>query len=691
MDGTDINSLTYGTYTTGGTSEKIYEIVTTYETDDLSTLRFTQSADVVTIVHSDYVPRELTRSGDTNWSIDDKDFEPAQPAPTNLTGSAGSAATWVVTAVNEENFEESLASNSFTGAATPNTLSWTAATGASQYNVYKIQNGIYGLVGVAGSTSFADSGITPDLTINPPTARNPFSGAGNFPSTVAYIQQRLSFANTDNDPEKVWMSRVGKFGNFTKSPSLQDDDAVDFIIAGAQVNEVRHLFDLGRLIAFTSSSNYLISGDASGIITPTDINLRQQEYYGANNLSPIGVGSSGLYVQSQGSIIRDLNYNFNRDGYDGNDLTIFSNHLFDNYNLTDWAYQGIHHSIVWVVRNDGMLLGMTYVPDQQLIAWHRHDTDGTFENVTSVPEGTEDFVYFIVNRTINGRTVRYIERMKTRLVDPENTDDLVFMDSALTYDGRNTTATSMTLSGGTTWSHEETLTLTASASFFTSSDVGNEIQLTGADGGYIFFKIFGFTSDMIVTGKSHKTVPTDLRTTATTEWTRAVDQVGQLWHLEGKNVSVLGDSYVVANPNNPEYTIVTVTNGIATLDRPYGVIHVGLPYVSDLQTLDIETAQSETLSDKHKLVSGVSMHIEQSRGIWVGGREPQESTLDGLFELKLRENETYEEPVNLTTDVVDIEIDSEWNSNGRIFVRQIDPLPMTILSVVPSGLIPIRS
>jgi hypothetical protein len=265
------------------------------------------------------------------------------------------------------------------------------------------------------------------------------------------------------------------------------------------------------------------------------------------------------------------------------------------------------------------------------------------------------------------------------------------MDSALTYDGRNTTATSMTLSGGTTWSHEETLTLTASASFFTSSDVGNEIQLTGADGGYIFFKIFGFTSDMIVTGKSHKTVPTDLRTTATTEWTRAVDQVGQLWHLEGKNVSVLGDSYVVANPNNPEYTIVTVTNGIATLDRPYGVIHVGLPYVSDLQTLDIETAQSETLSDKHKLVSGVSMHIEQSRGIWVGGREPQESTLDGLFELKLRENETYEEPVNLTTDVVDIEIDSEWNSNGRIFVRQIDPLPMTILSVVPSGLIPIRS
>jgi len=574
----------------------------------------------------------------------------------------------------------------------PHSMSWTSVTSATEYNIYRELNGIYGFVGISGSTSFDDVGTTPDVTDTPPSARNPFNASDDYPETCTYAQQRLVFANTNNNTQTVWMSRTGQFNNFTISSPLQDDDAVTFTMSGRQVNEIRHLLDLGGLIVLTSGGEWAVQGNASGIITPTDINMKQYSYNGVSDIIPIIIGSNAIYVQDGDSIVRDLGYDYQVDGYRGTDLTIFSSHLTDGYTIVDWAYQKLPHSIVWAVRNDGTLLGLTYVRDQEMIAWHRHDFDGTVENVVSVREGDEYAVYLTIKRTINSKTVRYIERMTQRRIAPQVDDIVDFKgaDSCLSYDGRNTnTSHTMTLSGGTNWTYDETLTLTSSTAYFTSSEVGNAIHLTGSDGTIIRFIIEAYTSTTVVTGKASKTVPSVMQSTAMSTWTRSVDQVTGLWHLEGKQVSVLGDGFVVANPNNDSYDTATVASGSITLDKPYGVLHIGLPITCDAETLDIDTWQGETLVDKKKRINKVTMLVESSRGVWAGSKSPtSDSSLTGLSELKIRNAEDYDSPVALQTGPIDLTIGPEWSDGGRVFIRQTDPLPLTVLSISPSGLMP---
>lgn len=695
LTGTNVDTSLMGAYTSGGTAKRVYTITTPYLEADLQELNYTQSADVVTLTHPSYAPRDLSRTGHTSWSLDVIVFSPTQAAPTNVAvaGTAGAESfTYHVTAYETESGEESLAATKTQAALTKpgtnaHTITWTAAANADEYYVYLVVNGVPQFLGTAIGTSYINDQNAGDPDITPPVARTPFGSADNYPSNAGYYQQRRLFANTNNDQEKIWTSRTGNFNNLTISSPLQDDDAVTWNVAGAKVNEVRHMIDIDGLIVMTSGGEWTILGGADGVLRPGEINPKQKSYYGSSYHKPALIGSTAIFVQAHQTIVRDL-FNDAIEGYKGNDLTLYSGHLFEGYTIRDMAYQQIPNSIVWVVRSDGTLLGMTYIREQQFLAWHRHDFDGTVEQICCVSEGDEDAVYFVIKRTISGATKRYVERMKTRFVS--DLIDAVFLDCSLSYDGRNETATTMTLSGGTDWTYTETLTLTASASFFTADDVGNQIFLYDETGDVIRFTIDAYSSATVVTGRANKTVPTTLRSVAVTEWSRAVDEVGGLWHLEGKSVSVFADEFVVSNPNNDTYEVVTVANGIAALDKPYAVIHVGLPITSDLETLDIDSTTSESMIDKQKLIGQVLAYIQESRGIWAGGEEPTADNdfKDQLNELQARDYEDYDDPISLQTGVIDIPIEQSWNSNGRIFVRQTDPLPLTLLAVAPRGFIP---
>ena len=676
----------------------IYEIPTPYLEADLAKLNFIQSADVITLVHPSYAPRELSRTGHTSWILDLITFAPSVDAPLNLaiSGAAGTENEWVVTAVLEETYEESVqsisaGSSAKATASLPRTLTWDVVANAQEYNVYKKSNGIYGFVGVAGSNEFEDTGIFADVSDTPPGTRDPFSGANNYPTTTNYYQQRLGFANTNNDTEKIWFSRTGNFHNFTTSSPLQDDDAVTFSAAGSQVNAIKSMVDLGKLIILTESGEWEVQGNDAGTLLPGEINIKQQSYHGSGDLRPLLVGASVLFIQPRGSIIRDLIQDI-IEGYKGNDLTIFATHLFENNTIVDWDYQKTPDSIVWAVRSDGVLLGISYIREHQLWGWHRHEFSGTVENVVSIPEGIIDGAYITVKRTIDGNVVRYIERFSTR--NQADVIDNVLMDSALTYDGRNTSSVNptwasitMTLSGGTTWDYTDNLTLTSNAVFFTAGDVGNAIHLTGSGGTLIKAKITAFTSTTEVTVKPQKTVPTTMRNIAITTWGRAVDVVAGLAHIEGEDVSVFADRYVVASPNNPSMPVVTVATGSITLDKPYVVIHAGLPVTADLETLDIDAAQGESVVDKKKLIGKVNLIVDKTRGLWAGG---DSTDLNDLTEYKLRDEEGYEDPVDLKTGTIEVNIQPQWNSNGRVLIRQIDPVPATVLAIVPIGLVPFK-
>ena len=192
------------------------------------------------------------------------------------------------------------------------------------------------------------------------------------------------------------------------------------------------------------------------------------------------------------------------------------------------------------------------------------------------------------------------------------------------------------------------------------------------------------------------TIPTALRTVllaGTATWSLAVDTVSGLWHLEGKQVSVLGDGFVVANPNNSSYTALTVTDAAVTLDRPHAVVTVGLPITADMETLSVDTASAETLVGKKMIVGKVHVKLEKTRGLFVGSEPPPDEDTDflgGLVELKVRQYENYSSPIDLKTGDAEVVINGQWNDNGRVFIRQTDPLPATVLAIYPDGNFPIR-
>lgn len=702
LDGSLVDTSLFGAYSSGGTIEEVYTITTPYLEADLPEIQYVQSADVITLVHPSYEPRELSRLGDTNWNLSPIVFEPSIAAPTGIAtgGAAGVGYSWVVTSIADGTFEESLppitppVASSTNPAVTPVTVSWVAVAGASSYNVYRGLNGIFGFIGTAGGTSFIDLGAPADTTSTPPNFRDLFNATGDYPSTVGYYQERLVFANSNNAPETVWASRSGAYKNFTTSTPLQADDAVTFTIVGRQVNEVRHIVDLGTLLLLTSGAEHICKAD---VLTPTDIGRKQQDAKGSSTLAPLICDGSAIFVQARGNKVRDIGFQFATDGYRGNDLTIFASHLFDKFAVTDWALAQAPNPIIWAVRNDGTLLGLSYVKEQQIVAWHHHDTGSVnspdvIEGVCVVPEGNEDVLYLVVKRQIgpvSPNFKRYIERVSSRLV--RDITDSIFLDAALSYDGTNEVSTTMTLSGGTLWTHSELLTLTASASFFSAADVGNAIHLTDLNGAVIRFRISGYSSATVVTGHAHKTVPVGLRFSGTQVWAKAVDTVTGLWHLEGLSVGVVADGFVVANPNVSTYTPLFVAGGQVTLDRPYAKIHVGLPYISDLETLDVDGGQN-TIADKKINVQKVTMHVEETRGIFAGPRPPSDDTVDpleDLYEVTPRNiTDDYEVPAPLITDKMTVLLKPEWNSNGRVFVRQVDPVPATILSVIPAGNFP---
>jgi hypothetical protein len=289
--------------------------------------------------------------------------------------------------------------------------------------------------------SIVDDNVLPDTSSSPPEdiiALN--SGTNDFPAATTYHEQRRWFAGTNDKPQVLFATRTGTESNLTSSIPSREADAMELRIASSQYNKIRHLVALSDLIAFTAGGEFRIYSDNAPAITPTSVTIKPQGYAGASNVQPVVTTGSILYVQAQGSRIRELSYSWEANSYRTVDASIMAPHRFNGFSVAELAYSRAPDSIAWAVRDDGTLLGLTYVPDQQVYGWHAHDTDGRFESVCVVPENNEDVLYAVVRRTIGANQLRYIERLHTRmLVDLE---DAFFVDSGLTYSGAPATTIS---------------------------------------------------------------------------------------------------------------------------------------------------------------------------------------------------------------------------------------------------------
>jgi hypothetical protein len=432
---------------------------------------------------------------------------------------------------------------------------------------------------------------TPTLTGSPSPALN--DAANNYPSVVTFFEQRLVFAATNNNPQTLWFSKNGDYENFTTGTG--DDDALVYTIASNQVNAIRYLSATRVLTIGTTGGEYVLTATSDGPVTPTTTLIRKYSNYGSAAVEPVQVADVTLFVQRGGRKVREFRYvgDINVSAYQAPDITIVAEHITAG-GLSAFAYQQEPDGVIWAVRADGTLLGVTYRREEEVVAWHKHVIGGEFsggqavvESIATLPSDTgEDELYMIVKRTINGVTKRYVEQMR-----PFNfggvTTGAFFVDCGLRYEG---TATG-TLSG--------------------------------------------------------------------------------LYHLEGETVTVLANG--ATHPDRE------VTNGGITLAYNSTTAAVGYNYTSSMQTMRIEAGSADgTSQGKPKRIHAVTLRLLETVGIEVGNSSNEN---DRVF---FRDSSMpMDQAVPLFTGDKDIEFPGGYDDDDRLYVRQTQPLPMSVLALFP--------
>lgn len=781
LTGVAIATTTFSAFSAGAVS-KVFELATPFAGDDITEeniLKFVQDADVMTLTHKLYAPRELSRTGHTTWTLEEIDFTPwtfAAPLAISVTPAVAAAVTYAykVTALERDTLEESLSgvfgnnetitsatsanpavftlnshdlldgdecglntsgawnalnfrrflasdvtANTFrlkyedTGdyvdssggglgampastalrrfvcritnghATTNNEIAWAVTTGAERYSVYKYDNGSYGLIGTTASLEFTDDGITADLTQSPPRLRNPFAEDGDFPNCAGFFQQRREFAGTENDPDKRVWSQTGAHSNFNISSPIRDDDAITARLSSQDVQEVRWLVpDDDEILEFTSSTEWRTSSGPEARFSIDTISSRPQTDWGvAFHLQPIKIGGVVLFAEDGAKRVRAFGYSFQDDKYGGPEVSLLAAHLLKKYGIVSWAFQRKPEPRLYAVREDGALLTLTFDSDQEVQAWTWWRTKGKFKRVAvlrnpSGQVGTEDGVYFVIQRTVGGTTRNYIEKLSSREFDDPR--ECKFVDGGVSYDNP-ITVTGITISGP--------ITVTAAAH---ALEDGNEVE----------FSDIQWIADFDERGT--ETQPDQLNNTryfvanATTDTFTINDENGTpitgedfnayaeggvvrkcassflgFEHLEGELVvglvdgNVFRDLEVIAGR-------ITLPDGI-TAARAF----FGLSYIAEVETLDLEAGDG-TIQGYSRSIDKVMLRFENTRSLWVG---PDASRLN---ELKMRTDEDLGEPIALLTGDKEVELNSGWDTKGRILMRQLDPVPFTLLAAIPT-------
>lgn len=307
----------------------------------------------------------------------------------------------------------------------PNVVTWTAATGGTGYAIYREESDgshAYGFIGTSNSGLFNDDGTPPDMAEAPPEFIGKFLRSPHHPAVCGFFNQRLFLGSSSSSPMQFHLSRAGDLFNFTQRSPIQADDAITQTLALKQVNDIRHITELGDGgLLLTTGTEGLLVGDGDEAITPATLTYRPQGWRGASRVFPKEIEDVILYCLSRGNQVVEIH----RGEFGGYvqpiDPALFSGHLFGSACgcspvAMDWAERP--DRIVWIVRSDGMALGCTFMPNHNMRCWTRHDTRGLvqhlYKDVVVVPEGSLDTPYFTVSRTINGETVEYLEAMVPR-------------------------------------------------------------------------------------------------------------------------------------------------------------------------------------------------------------------------------------------------------------------------------------
>lgn len=435
-----------------------YAIRSPYAADELQQITYTQSGDVVTLCHPKHPPMELRRYSNTRWALSAVSFAPAVPTPGTSLAVANPGIGGPGTATNDYAvaYVDASGAESVAAATTPATVTndltlpgadnrifpaFPAPTGVAYADIYKRQNGLFGYIGRIPAASFTvgfrDDNITPDISHQPYTFDATIgSDANHYPAAVGYYEQRRWFAGWNAAPQGVMATRSGTEADMGYSVPTIASDRLSFKIAAREGYRIAHVVPVQSILMLTGGSEFRVASTDGSAISATTLSVKPQAYIGANHVTPITHNTGVLYAAARGGRLRSMSYSWQQQSYTSEEVAPVAPHLFNGKTIVDAAYQKAPYPIIWLVSSSGRLVALTYLPEQQIAAWHPHDTDGTIESVCSIPEGVEDGVYAVVRRD-NVLAAGYditIERFGPTL--PVDTAAEAFhVDAGLTYSG----------------------------------------------------------------------------------------------------------------------------------------------------------------------------------------------------------------------------------------------------------------
>ena len=757
VDGNDINSSSYTAYSSAGTANKIYQITTSYTTAQLFDLKFAQSADTMYICHSSHEVSKLTRTGHTSWSLSEVDFAETGPYmdanTTTTTITPASAGTG--TGVN------------FTASAIVGINGGDGWKTTDVGRILKFNSGEAKITARTNTTvvvctitkAFANTDATATWQLGS------FSDTTGHPSSVSFFEQRLVFASTTDQPQTLFFSKSGDYENMTSGTNASD--AMVYTIASNQVNAIKSLKATRTLICMTTGGEYAVSsGSAQDAITPTNINIRKQSNYGSAGVDALSIGNATIFLQRAKRKIRELAYNFDTDGYQAPDMTILSEHITES-GITQMDYQQEPYSVVWCVRTDGVLAGLTYNRLEQVVAWHRHIFGGKSDTTKNIIQQQISFTSNSTNVSTGSNTITLTSHGLS------TGDPIYYYAGSNVIGGLNNSSLYYTIA-----SDSNTIKLATTAA---NATAGTAISLTSApssDTTQYIYQGVNIQTDIIysvahglqsgeiiyydntgtsITGLSENTkyyvgkvddnqfqlyaksdllTPVNLTAAHTSEQTDNIlkhaevesvaiingdEDEDQVWviikrwingavrryveyftpfnfskdltafhyvdsglaysggsttsltgldHLEGEQVAIVGDG---AAQNNK-----TVSSGAVTIDTSSEEAKIGLLYSSDLQTMRLDEGYSETTQTKTKRIYDLSVRFHETVGASVG------PNVDNLTAINFRDSSaSMNLPVPLFTGDKFIEFDSDYGTEGLVYVQQPQALPMTILGIYP--------
>jgi len=459
------------------------------------------------------------------------------------------------------------------------------------------------VVGAPPAVTFTPAGATATAVVSGGTSGgvDPLS-LGN-PTVPTFFQQRLYLAAPPQGVQTFFGSQPGSFFNFNVSNPIQADDAIEGSIVSNTLNTIRSMAAMptGLMMLCDRQAFLLDGGSAGSPVTPIDAVAHSEAYNGVSDIPPLLVNYDILYVQSKGSIVRDLTFNFYTQIYTGTDISVLSSHLFFGKQIKEWAWAEEPYKVAWAVRTDGIMLSLTFLKEQEVVGWARHDTNGNYMSVCSVTEAANagptmgtvdvDATYVVVQRFINGMWNQFIERIADRFILGAAVNTWA-VDCALQYTGNPATT---------------------------------------------------------ITG---------------------------LWHLVGQTVTGLADGKVIP----PQ---VVSAQGTITLSTPASVVVLGLGYTCQLQTLRLDTGDP-TIQSKRKKIPAVTVRVEDALGLTIGKTFSAGSQVS-MKDLVVGNVGTMSNGVvtDLVTGDARTVLDPSFDVPGQYCIQQSQPLPATVLGVMP--------